>query len=147
MASFNPSGTIGRSMQIMNDSYTTQFFMVNRNFNLIIESFGGGSFTFHILTESDSIKLLENSSIDTLSPLITKENISEYTGSITIPSPGWYAICVRSTDTTIVQVDFLISGIIPIMTIFSTGIVLMSVGTLVLLLDRYWINDMKIGKR
>ena len=138
VASFNPSGTIGRSMQTMNDSYTVQFVLVTRDFNLIIESYEGDKFSFHILTESDSIRLLENSSIDTLNPLLTKENISEYSGIITIPRPGWYAICVRGTNSSVVQVDFLMTGTMPIMSFFSLGIVFMMVGTFVLLSNRHW---------
>lgn len=138
IVSFNPSGTTGRSIQAMNDSYTAQFVMVTRDFNLNIESYEGGTFSFHILTESDSYRLLENSSIDTLNPLLTRENISEFNGIITIPSPGWYAICIRSTNSSVVQVDFLISGIMPIMSFFSAGIMFMLVGTLVLLLSRHW---------
>jgi cytochrome c biogenesis factor len=86
------------------------------------------SFSIYFLSLEDSLKLLQGASLDTLRPLIAKENVTEFMEVVTFTTSGTYAIMVTPAGDETISVRYFIQERVPPIALILIGVWLVLVG-------------------
>jgi len=88
------------------------------------------SFSIYCFTLEDSLKLLQDSPLSALRPLLVRENVTEFLEVVTFITSGTYAIMVTPTGNETISMDYSIRASVPPigLTLIGVGLILSGVG-------------------
>lgn len=105
-------------------------------FGLEVHLTDGHPFNLYVLGFEEAISVVKGGNISGVSSLYKWENITGFSGSISVMEPGWYAVLLSPFWNETVGYEVTVSGAIPNPSIILTGVIACAAGVVTIVLNR-----------
>jgi hypothetical protein len=126
------------SVHVGNGSYGVCLFSTTCSISMKVEDQDNKRFSLYVVTYSDALEILNTTSLENVTPILIRENITSFNQIVEIWSVGIYGIVVTPTRTSQVTVSVRLRVIYPQNTTFVPGLILASAGLLIIGLPEIW---------
>lgn len=128
------SPSYGTYVNIEPEQYQGVFVDCDTILDVRILSRNGMPFSVSILDYENSIKALEEGSLQNTTAVFQISNISVFDDTIHLPTPGWYSILITpSNSSSLDLLEVTIRKPYPNMNLLLSGIVIMAFGTILII--------------
>ncbi len=132
LLSFLPFSNIRLSGSVEPNEYRGRIFGLGSHVWLDIETTDNQQISVFILDWNNSMLLLGSGSLDDITPVVSWENTTGYSGRVEVPSLGLYSIVVITQSNETVQFDVDSDYILPQYFIFLAGVTILLLGVLLI---------------
>jgi hypothetical protein len=91
-----------------------------------------GNYSLYVLDADDTVTAVANGNLTHARPLLKLIDIQNFTGIVTLPSPGVYSVLITTISQEEIEVWIKVSAVIPIIGIFLAAIILCIIGVIFL---------------
>lgn len=132
LLSFLPFSNIRLSGSVEPNEYRGRIFGLGSHVWLDIETTDNQQISVFILDWNNSMLLLGSGSLDDITPVVSWENTTGYSGRVEVPFLGLYSIVVITQSNETVQFDVDSDYILPQYFIFLAGVTILLLGVLLI---------------
>ncbi|MHA1390068.1 MAG: hypothetical protein ACTSR9_16705 [Candidatus Thorarchaeota archaeon] len=132
LLSFLPFSNIRLSGNVEPNEYRGRIFGLGSHVWLDIETTDNQQISVFILDWNNSMLLLGSGSMHDITPVVSFENTTGYSGRVEVPLLGLYSIVVATQSNETVQFDVDIDYILPQYFIFLAGVTILLLGVLLI---------------
>lgn len=122
------SGDFGFHPSVGPGAYRMSVFRATGDIYVTASSPTNQSFSLYVLDSENALKALQDSSLEDTVQLVALENITQYSGTVSIPSAGVYAVLVTPSGNDTAAIDVDISRLYPVPSILVIGSILVAIG-------------------
>jgi multisubunit Na+/H+ antiporter MnhC subunit len=128
LASLLGSGRFGFYYSLDPGAYTLSVFRATGDIYVTASSPTNQSFSLYVLDSDNALMALQDSSLEGTVQLVALENITQYSGTVSIPSTGVYAVLVTPSGNDTATIDVNISRLYPVPSLLVLGSILVAIG-------------------
>lgn len=143
LLSFLPFSNIRLSSSVEPNEYRGRIFGLGSHVWLDIETTDNQQISVFILDWNNSMLLLGSGSLDDITPVVSWENTTGYSGRVEVPFLGLYSIVVITQSNETVQFDVDSDYILPQYFIFLAGVTILLLGVLLIAGNKLILHKMR----